>query len=96
MSEERCEKHDMVRAFCADCRGLRGEEEGRGSNPVAGLLVERVLVAQYAGLCDVNPEHRFPAGEEVGVFVRDNDRHAPPFERVGYGCAECVEEVFRS
>ena len=84
MSDERCEKHDLLPGQCADCRGLTSVEEQVDAETLETrsrlLALPRWFAATYPGGC--NCGRRFL----VGAAIRFDDNFDTNYR------AECCGE----
>jgi len=87
MSEDRCEKTELLKNSCAHCTGA---EE---TNPFEGLLIDRFFsFSKYVSRCALDPTHTIAVGDDIGLAVQDNER-GTNFARVGWVCSACVEGI---
>jgi hypothetical protein len=94
MSEGRCEKHDMILSGCADCNGVGAAFDASVKGVVAtDLLIERFLIARYDGRCAVDRSHPIVPGDEIGFAVNEVPLTDGSWDKVGWVCEACVEEI---
>jgi len=90
VTEDRCEKHDLIVGQCADCRGLKEDK------PTDDLLIDRFyLSAKFEQACAVGrdgPDHHLiREGERFAKAVYDGD--GPPWKNFGYVCDSCADII---
>lgn len=83
MSEVRCEKHDMVLEYCADCNNVKPEI--KDDRPV----LYDITVAEYEGVCQVCGDD-IRVGDHIGWFkeVATTKEYRPAKVKLWahYGC----------
>jgi hypothetical protein len=79
--QERCLKHDMVRAYCADCSDAKPVVED--TRP----LLDVIVVAEFEGQCGECGESIMP-GDHIGVSEEVKDQHGNVVRKIWahYGC----------
>lgn len=95
MTEERCEVTELLVEQCG-CAQHRGGEAAEEIKATDGLLIERFMLARFAGVCRLLPNdasHRITPGDYIGMAVEDNESGRPPFKIIGWVCEECTHSI---
>lgn len=88
---ETCDFSELPKVFCAHCKGDKLGDEKKpvfGNDDPAEFEIERVLIAQYNGICTIDKDHSVRRGDRVAIVHRADN---PMLKIQGVACKDCVK-----